>query len=91
MQRPHGSRGSSLICRDGRAAESGFAPMDNIRAQPLFRVAAADKRRTLGIASDWPFGQLGRFLSKHTITGSLLARLLHHASVVVISGTQSCS
>ena len=36
--------------------ELGFAPLDDTEAQLLFRfVAAAYERRTLGIASHWPF------------------------------------
>jgi DNA replication protein DnaC len=72
--------------------EVGFAPLDDTGAQLLFRVvAAAYERRALGIASHWPFDQWGRFLPEHTTAVSLLDRLLHHASVVVTNGTQSCS
>jgi DNA replication protein DnaC len=67
--------------------EVGFAPLDDTGAQLLFRVvAAAYERRSLGIASHWPFDQWGRFLPEHTTAVSLLDRLLHHASVVVTSG-----
>jgi hypothetical protein len=41
------------------------------------------------VASHWPFDQWGRFLPEHTTAGSMLDRLLHHAIVVVTSGTQS--
>ena len=65
----------------------GFAPLDDTGAQLLFRpVAAAYERRSLGIASHWPFDQWGRFLPEHTTAVSLLDRLLHHASVVVTDG-----
>ena len=53
--------------------------------------AIPDERRSLGIASHWPFDQWGRFLPEHTTAVSLLDRLLHHANVVVTCGTQSCS
>jgi DNA replication protein DnaC len=67
--------------------EVGFAPLDDTGAQLLFRVvAAAYERRSLAIASHWPFDQWGRFLPEHTTAVSLLDRLLHHASVVVTSG-----
>jgi DNA replication protein DnaC len=67
--------------------EVGFAPLDHTGAQLLFRVvAAAYERRSLGIASHWPFDQWGRFLPEHTTAVSLLDRLLHHASVVVTDG-----
>src|SRR5215472_3528994 len=67
--------------------EVGFAPLDDTGAQLLFRfVSAAYERRSLGIASHWPFDQWGRFLPEHTTAVSLLDRLLHHASVVVTSG-----
>jgi len=55
---------------------------------PLFFrfVAAAYERRSLAIASHWPFDQWGRFLPEHTTAAALLDRLLHHATVVVTSG-----
>jgi DNA replication protein DnaC len=67
--------------------EVGFAPLDDTGAQLLFRlVAAAYERRSLGIASHWPFDQWGRFLPEHTTAVSLLDRLLHHAHVVITDG-----
>ena len=43
--------------------ELGFAPLDLAGTQLLFRfVAAAYERRSLGIASHWPFDAWGRFL-----------------------------
>ena len=70
--------------------EVGFAPLDDTGAQLLFRlVAAAYERRSLGIASHWPFEAWGRFLPEHTTAVSLLDRLLHHATVVVTNGTQT--
>ena len=69
--------------------EVGFAPLDDTGAQLLFRlVAAAYERRSLGIASHWPFDQWGRFLPEHTTAVSLLDnnRLLYHASLVVTDG-----
>jgi DNA replication protein DnaC len=74
---------SDLILID----EVGFAPLDDTGAQLLFRlVSAAYERRSLGVASHWPFDQWGRFLPEHTTAVSLLDRLLHHASVVVTDG-----
>jgi DNA replication protein DnaC len=47
--------------------ELGFAPLDLAGTQLLFRfVAAAYERRSLGIASHWPFDAWGRFLPEHT-------------------------
>ena len=67
--------------------ELGFAPLDDTGAQLLFRlVAAAYERRSLGIASHWPFEEWGRFLPEHTTAVSMLDRLLHHATVVVTYG-----
>ena len=66
--------------------EVGFAPLDT-GTQMLFRfVAAAYERRSLGIASHWPFEQWGRFLPEHTTAVSLLDRLLHHNNVVATDG-----
>jgi DNA replication protein DnaC len=67
--------------------EVGFAPLDDTGAQLLFRlISAAYERRSLGIASHWPFESWGRFLPEHTTAVSLLDRLLHHANVVVTDG-----
>jgi DNA replication protein DnaC len=67
--------------------EVGFAPLDATGTQLLFRfVAAAYERRSLGVASHWPFDQWGRFLPEHTTAVSMLDRLLHHATVVVTEG-----
>ncbi|HLI01548.1 MAG TPA: IS21-like element helper ATPase IstB [Acidimicrobiales bacterium] len=67
--------------------ELGFAPLDLTGTQLLFRfVAAAYERRSLGIASHWPFDAWGRFLPEHTTAVSLLDRLLHHAVVIVTQG-----
>ncbi len=67
--------------------EIGFAPMDDTGAQLFFRVvSAAYERRSLGIASHWPFEDWGRFLPEHNTAVSLLDRLLHHGIVVATSG-----
>jgi DNA replication protein DnaC len=67
--------------------EAGFAPLDAIGTQLLFRfVAAAYERRSLGVASHFGFDQWGHFLPEHTTAVSLLDRLLHHATVVVTDG-----
>lgn len=67
--------------------ELGFAPLDATGAQLLFRfVAAAYERRSLGIASHWPFESWGRFLPEHTTAVSMLDRLLHHCHTVVTNG-----
>lgn len=74
---------SDLIIVD----ELGFAPLDDHGTQLLFRfVAAAYERRSLGIASHWPFEQWGRFLPEPTTATSMLDRLLHHCVVVVTEG-----
>jgi DNA replication protein DnaC len=68
----------------------GFSPLGDTGSQLLFRlVSAAYERRSLGIASHWPFESWGRFLPEHTTAVSLLDRLLHHANVVVMKGTQT--
>ncbi len=67
--------------------EIGFAPLDHTGAQLFFRlVAAAYERRSLGIASHWPFEDWGNFLPEQTTAVSLLDRLLHHATVVLTEG-----
>lgn len=67
--------------------ELGFAPLDPMGVQLLFRfVSTAYERRALGIASHWPFDQWGKFLPEQATAASLLDRLLHHAVVVVTEG-----
>ena len=67
--------------------ELGFAPLDDTGAQLLFRfVAAAYERRSLGVASHWPFESWGRFLPEHTTAVSMLDRLLHHCHTVITDG-----
>lgn len=67
--------------------EVGFAPLDHTGAQLFFRVvSAAYERRSLAVASHWPFEEWGRFLPEHTTAVSLLDRLLHHATVILTSG-----
>lgn len=67
--------------------EVGFAPLDPVGTQLLFRfVASAYERRSLGVGSHWPFEEWGRFLPEHTTAVSMLDRLLHHAVVVVTEG-----
>ena len=67
--------------------ELGFAPLDAVGSQLLFRfVAAAYERRSLGVASHWPFDQWGRFLPEQATAVSLIDRLLHHAVTVVTDG-----
>jgi DNA replication protein DnaC len=67
--------------------ELGFAPLDATGGQLLFRfVAAAYERRSLGLASHWPFNEWGHFLPDQTTAVSLIDRLLHHAVVVVTAG-----
>jgi len=67
--------------------ELGFAPLDHTGAQLLFRfVAAAYERRSLAVASHWPFEEWGRFLPEATTAVSLLDRLTHHRVLVLTSG-----
>jgi len=67
--------------------ELGFAPLDDVGTQLVFRfVAAAYERRSLGLASHWPFEQWGRFLPQPSTAASLLDRVLHHAVIVVTAG-----
>jgi DNA replication protein DnaC len=75
-------RNDLIICD-----EVGFAPLDPNGSQLLFRfVAAAYERRSLAIASHWPFEEWGRFLPEHSTAVSLLDRLLHHNTVVATEG-----
>lgn len=67
--------------------EIGFAPLDDTGAQLFFRlIAGAYEKRSVGIASHWPFEDWGRFLPEQTTAVSLLDRLLHHAVVIATTG-----
>jgi len=67
--------------------EVGFAPLDETGTQLLFRlIAGAYERRSIGLASHWPFEDWGRFLPIPSTAAALLDRLLHHSVVVVTSG-----
>jgi DNA replication protein DnaC len=53
----------------------------------VFRfVAAAYERRSLAIASHWPFEEWGRFLPEHSTAVILLDRLLHYNTIVATEG-----
>jgi len=77
-----------LLCADVvLVGELGFAPLDPTGGQLLFRfMAAAYERRSLVIASHWPFTEWGRFRPDENTAVSLIDRLLHHAVVVVTAG-----
>lgn len=67
--------------------ELGFAPLDDSGTQMLFRlVSAAYERRSLAIASHYPFEQWGHFLPDQVTASAMLDRLLHHATIVVTEG-----
>ena len=54
--------------------EVGFAPLDETGTQLLFRlVAAAYERRSLGLASHWPFEDWGTFLRAFVLAVYALA------------------
>ncbi|MFC6239311.1 IS21-like element helper ATPase IstB [Longivirga aurantiaca] len=75
-------RNDLIICD-----EVGFAPLDATGSQLLFRfVAAAYERRSLALASHWPFEEWGRFLPDHSTAVSLLDRPLHHNNIVATDG-----
>ena len=88
-RQPRRPRSSTACCAPTSSSSTSSASRPSTLAgtQLLFRfVAAAYERRSLGIASHWPFDAWGRFLPEHTTAASLLDRLLHHAVVVVTEG-----
>ena len=67
--------------------EVGFAPLDETGTQLLFRlIAGAYERRSIGLASHWPFEAWGTFLPIPSTAAAMLDRLLHHSVVVVALG-----
>ena len=57
-----------------------------ISLNDLFGRCGKVMRRSLGVASHWPFEAWGRFLPEQTTAASMLDRLIHHAVVVVTEG-----
>jgi DNA replication protein DnaC len=74
---------NDLICID----EIGFAPLEPVLSQLLFRlISAAYERRSLSIASHTPFEDWGRFLPDQPTAVAILDRLCHHAHIITTSG-----
>jgi DNA replication protein DnaC len=71
---------------EGALNSSNFDGRKLLHVQPALKVAAAYERRSVGVASRWPFESWGRFLPEHTTAVALLDRLLHRAVTIVTSG-----
>jgi DNA replication protein DnaC len=77
------------ICRHDLIVidEIGFAPLEPVLSQLLFRlISAAYEKRSLGIASHFPFEDWGRFLPDQPTAVAILDRLCHHAHIITTSG-----
>jgi DNA replication protein DnaC len=62
--------------------EVGFAPLDETGTQLLFRlIAGAYERRSIGLASHWPFEDWGKFLPIPSTAAALLDRLFFTSSL----------
>jgi DNA replication protein len=67
--------------------ELGFAPLDRVGANHLFRlVAAAYEARSLVITANLPFEDWGKFLPDAAVATAILDRFLHHCQVLVFQG-----
>lgn len=67
--------------------ELGFAALDRVAANHLFRlVAAAYEARSLVVTGNLPFEQWTQFLPDAATTTAILDRLLHHCDVCVFQG-----
>jgi DNA replication protein DnaC len=67
--------------------EIGFAPLEPILSQLLFRlISAAYEKRSVAIASHTPFQDCGRFLPDQPTAVAILDRLCHHAHIITTSG-----
>lgn len=67
--------------------ELGFAPLDRVGANHLFRlVAAAYEARSLVITANLPFEEWGKFLPDAAVATAILDRFLHHCHVQVFEG-----
>jgi DNA replication protein DnaC len=77
------------ICRNDLIIcdEIGFAPLEPVLSQLLFRlITAAYERRSVAIASHTPFEDWGRFLPDQPTAVAILDRLCHHAHIITTSG-----
>jgi DNA replication protein DnaC len=77
------------ICRNDLIVidEIGFAPLEPILSQLLFRlISAVYEKRSLGIASHFPFEDWGRFLPDQPTAVAILDRLCHHAHIITTKG-----
>lgn len=67
--------------------ELGFAPLDPVGANHMFRlVAAAYETRSLVITANLPFEEWGKFLPDAAVATAILDRFLHHCQVLVFTG-----
>ncbi len=77
------------VCRNDLIIidEIGFAPLEHILSQLLFRlISAAYEKRSVAIASHTPFEDWGRFLPDQPTAVAILDRLCHHAHIITTSG-----
>jgi DNA replication protein DnaC len=77
------------VCRNDLIVidEIGFAPLEPVLTQLLFRlISAAYERRSVAIGSHTPFEDWGRFLPDHATAVAILDRLCHHAHIITTSG-----
>lgn len=77
------------ICRNDLILidEIGFAPLEPVLSQLLFRlISAAYERRSVAIASHTPFEEWGRFIPDQPTAVAILDRLCHHAHIITTSG-----
>jgi DNA replication protein DnaC len=77
------------ICRNDLIVidEIGFAPLEPVLSQLLFRlISAAYERRSVAIASHTPFEDWGRFLPDQPTAVAILDRLCHHAHIITTTG-----
>jgi DNA replication protein DnaC len=77
------SRVETVVVNAVICDEVGFALLDDNGPTTFSFVAAAYERRSLAIASDWPFEQWDHFLPNETTAVSPLDRLTHHGNLVV--------
>jgi DNA replication protein DnaC len=77
------------ICRNDLIIidEMGFAPLEPILSQLLFRlISAAYERRSVAVGSHTPFEDWGRFLLDQPTAVAILDRLCHHAHIITTRG-----
>ena len=72
--------------------EVGYIPFDHDAANLFFQlIASRYEQGSVMVTSNLPFGRWGETFSDDIVAAAMIDRLVHHAEVLTMGGTQSCS